>query len=438
MPDVDRDGIDSGPERVRGLAAGRKRLEKILRREPIRGTVYFLLGAITAGIVFLGWTDENPADPRDSVTWKRSTAEVVNPVSTARAATPGERQIFHWRSADGGAYRALVDGDRYQTHASGEIERLDKIRADQIVETDKLLRADLRPVLDGVEKRVTDYGDWMYNWWTAWILLGQAFGWTWQGILDGDILKLPDAVQAQLTLEIRQQYNSIVLRPEVLEPQMQALLDRAVGGVQREILQICGRNNALLSRYIRDEAREVERLDPRQGWTPVAAPADAVADVASTCGFLGAEEGNRLVGELMATKPMSNLDAGVNEVIVRLSRPFATKLVSFMVLPVVATALAGGVAIPIVGFPAGVLAGLLTGGAVSALVVGFSTSAAVDWILTRTDEAFSRQTFEGNLRKAVTTAADDFESRVADAVERYVNRQYLKIATTMAGRESQP
>jgi hypothetical protein len=219
---------------------------------------------------------------------------------------------------------------------------------------------------------------------------------------------------------------------------MQALLDRAVGGVQREILQICGRNNALLSRYIRDEAREVERLDPRQGWTPVAAPADAVADVASTCGFLGAEEGNRLVGELMATKPMSNLDAGVNEVIVRLSRPFATKLVSFMVLPVVATALAGGVAIPIVGFPAGVLAGLLTGGAVSALVVGFSTSAAVDWILTRTDEAFSRQTFEGNLRKAVTTAADDFESRVADAVERYVNRQYLKIATTMAGRESQP
>ncbi len=131
---------------------------------------------------------------------------------------------------------------------------------------------------------------------------------------------------------------------------------------------------------------------------------------------------------------MSNLDAGVDEVIVRLSRPFATKLISFMVLPVVTTAVAGGIAVPIIGLPAGALAGLLAGGAVSALVIGFSASAAVDWLLTRADEALSRQAFEVDLRGAVRRAADTFEVRVASTMGQYVERQYRQLALNAFGR----
>ena len=130
---------------------------------------------------------------------------------------------------------------------------------------------------------------------------------------------------------------------------------------------------------------------------------------------------------------MSNLDASVDKVIVRLSRPFATKLISFMVLPVITTVVAGGIAIPFVGVPAGALAGLLAGGTVNALVIGFSASAAVDWLLTRTDEALSRQAFEVELRGAVRQAADSFEALVVRTMEQYVERENHQLAVNAFG-----
>jgi hypothetical protein len=141
-----------------------------------------------------------------------------------------------------------------------------------------------------------------------------------------------------------------------------------------------------------------------------------------------------LTAALLGDRPMSNLDAGVDAVILRLSRPFATKLISFMVLPVITTAIAGGIAVPFIGLPAGALAGLLAGGAVSALVIGFSASTAVDWLLTRADEALSREAFEAELRGAVRQAADSFEIRVANTMGQYVERQYQQLGLIAHGR----
>ena len=434
MPDDDRDNLRSPRIAVGNPRRATARLRARLESEPVRAALYFALGAVTASIVALIWSAGDMTLPEREPAMRPAIASLADPVTGALAEISADSYVFHWRDRDGVLFRAAVDADPFRQYAAEQNQRIDEARVRQRQDTVGRLRVDLRPVLDGVQARVADYGDWMYNWWTAWILLGQAIGWTWEGLLEGQIRTLPDAVQTRLTAEIRERYNAVVLRSEVVEPQIQALIDRAVAGVQREVVRACGRNDDALRTFIEHQARQIERKDAGKAWTTVEKADIAFADVASTCRFFNPDDQSSLVALLLVDRPMSHVDAGVNDVIVRLSRPFATKLISFMVLPVATTAVAGGVAIPFIGVPAGALAGVLAGGVVGAMVIGFSASAAVDWLLTRADEHFSRDDFEANLRNAVTAATVKFEAKMSTTVEQYVDRQYQQVLSTMLGR----
>ncbi len=416
-----------------GIKALMHGLRQRLATPKARAGLFFVLGAITASVVVLlslveepGLSELNPALPR-------AEGEQVAVVASAWAEAKGPQHIFHWTARDGSLLRAKVNADEYKRYAAAQQQRIDIAKTRLTRETDAWVRGRLRPALTDIEARIVDYGDWMYNWWTAWILLGQAFGWTWQGLLDGEIKNLPNIVHARLIEEIRGQYDRVVLRFEILEPQMQALVDRAVAGVQREILQICGPMEDARQNFVRGQAREIERNVPGTGWVALAKDDATATTLAPTCGTFDAADEVKLTAVLLENRPMSNLDAGVDTVIVRLSRPFATKLISYMVLPVVTTAIAGGIAVPFVGLPAGALAGLLAGGALSALIIGTSASAAVDWLLTRADEALSRKTFEADLRTAVKRAAGTFEARVVRTLGQYVELQYRQLARTAYG-----
>jgi len=437
MADADGDSDTPEPRSTIGdrVKPALQRLRGRFGTSKVRACLYFVLGALSASALGLLWSVEGPGLVDRGPLPRQVEAERIAVVATARAQAQGQQRVFHWTARDGTVFRANVDAEQYEIYATEQQGRIDVARARLTKETDAWVQGRLRPVLIGVEERVGDYGDWMYNWWTAWILLGQAFGWTWQGILDGEILNLPNVVHARLIEEIRGRYDGVVLRPEILELQMQALVDRAIAGVQREILQTCGPMNDARQNFVRGKAREIERKDPRVGWVAWASEDDTATALAPTCGAFESEDEARLTAVLLEDRPMSNLDAGVDKVIVRLSRPFATKLISFMVLPVVTTAVAGAIAVPFIGLPAGALAGLLAGGAVSALVIGFSASAAVDWLLNLADEALSRQAFEADLRSAVKRAADNFEVRVARTMEQYVERQYQQLARNAFGDE---
>ena len=349
------------------------------------------------------------------------------------------QQLFYWKNNSDDRFRATVDAAPYQKFASQQIEQISVLQSVSIKTAYAQVRADLQPMLTSIERRVSAYGDWMYNWWTAWILLAQALGWAWQGLIDGNILSLPSVLQTRLVVEIRDKYNEIVLRPELLKPQMQAILDRSIAGVQRDILEICGRHDDDLRAFVRNETSRGERYDrTTERWDAVSlgdVESRRTMSVASICQSVSLENGRGLVDELLAEKPMGDLDGGVNEVILRLSRPFATKLISFIALPLTATAIAGGIALPFVGLAGGIFAGVLAGGAVGALIIGFSTSAAVDWLLTRADEAISRENFEGNLRRAVNVAATRFEERVSVALQKHVTAQYAQVTSTILGHK---
>jgi hypothetical protein len=149
----------------------------------------------------------------------------------------------------------------------------------------------------------------------------------------------------------------------------------------------------------------------------------------------GGETGIR--PELEASLMAMSSGGPVDEVILRMARPFATKLISFVVLPIIVTALIGGIVLPLFGLLPNIISGVVTGiitGAAGALIIGFSASASVDWLLNRTDEALSRPQFESDVRSAVVSAEVDFESKVL-AVRRQSLERHLQVVTaTVVGR----
>jgi uncharacterized membrane protein YedE/YeeE len=124
-----------------------------------------------------------------------------------------------------------------------------------------------------------------------------------------------------------------------------------------------------------------------------------------------------------------------------MARPFATKLISFIVLPVIIAAVLGGILLPLFSQLPSVLANVVTGvltGALGALIIGFGASASVDWALNRTDAALNRAGFEATVRKAIISVERDFETRVLDAQQRSVDRQLEALETAMAGKAASP
>ena len=134
---------------------------------------------------------------------------------------------------------------------------------------------------------------------------------------------------------------------------------------------------------------------------------------------------------------LTGADSPINEVILRLARPFATKLISFIVLPVVAAALLGGFLLPLFGLLPNVLANVVTGiltGAAGALLIGFAASTSVDWVLSQTDAALNRAGFEVSVHKALTAAEDAFEARMLEAQQRAAERQLQTMADVLTGK----
>ena len=177
--------------------------------------------------------------------------------------------------------------------------------------------------------------------------------------------------------------------------------------------------------------------DPAQGWIPDP-PWDAqsagFAPLCDGAGKLDQPPGHPDFAQLLE---LTGADSPISDVILRLARPFATKLISFIVLPVIVAALLGGFLLPLFGLLPSVLANIVTGiltGAAGALIIGFAASTSVDWVLSRTDEALNRAGFEVSVHKAITAAEDSFEARMLESQQRAAERQLEALATILVGK----
>ena len=337
--------------------------------------------------------------------------------------------------------RAGIPSARYDEFVAAARRRIDEDQGALAAAQGNRLRTALAPVFEQIDERVSGYADWVFDWWTSWILLARTFGWTWDGLAAGSPLTLPDRIQAKLVAAVQEQFIGRVFEPRVLEPQIDAALHHEIAATREELLADCAKYQQSFADFTRSEARQVERRDPAQGWIPDPSWDRGAATFAPLCDPAGAVDEAALRAEFPVLLGLKSADSPVNDVILRMARPFATKLISFVVLPVIVAAILGGIVLPLFSQLPSVLANVVTGiltGAFGALIIGLAASASVDWLLNRTDASLNRAGFEATARKAIISTERDFASRVIDAQERAIDRQMQAAATAMAGKIAAP
>ena len=345
--------------------------------------------------------------------------------------------IFTWRDDNGILRRAGVDQAHYDEFVAAQQRQIESDARAMSVARVSRLRAGLTPIFEEIDERIPAYADWAFDWWTSWILLGKTFRWTWEGLITGSPFDMPDRVQAQLVREIEQQFAGRVIEPNVLGTNIEAAITAAQASLREEFSARCGKYQRALVEFVRREARQVERQDPAQGWVPDASWEARAAGFAPLCKADSIADQPAVRPELSQLFELTGADSPINEVILRLARPFATKLISFIVLPVVVAALLGGFLLPLFGLLPSVLANVVTGiltGAAGALLIGFAASTSVDWVLSQTDAALNRAGFEVSVHKALTAAEDAFEARMLEAQQRAAERQLQTMADVLTGK----
>ena len=397
-------------------------------------------GLVVLPLIGLVWLSRGPglsADAPAVVTAAEPPPQTAPAGDSAGAAYV----IFAWRDERGVLRRAGVDRAHYDEFVAAQQRQIEAdARAMSLARVNRL-RTGLAPIFEEIDERIPAYADWAFDWWTSWILLAKTFQWTWEGLMTGSPFDMPDRVQVRLVQEIEQQFAGRVVEPNALEAKIAAALSTAQAGVGEEFSARCGKYQRALVEFVRREARQVERQDPAQGWIPDPSWDPRSAGFAPLCDGSGKIDQPPTRPEFTQSLELTGADSPINDVILRLARPFATKLISFIVLPVIVAALLGGFLLPLFGLLPNVLANIVTGiltGAAGALIIGFATSTSVDWVLSRTDEALNRAGFEVSVHKALTAAEDSFEARLLENQQRAAEQQLQTMTTTLTGKIAVP
>jgi hypothetical protein len=341
------------------------------------------------------------------------------------------RFAIGWLGSDGAAYRGAVDARAYRDFVTNDRARAAADTSRLTAQAQARVHDAMVPPFVDVGARVPAFGAWTFDWWTSWILLGRVMRWMWDEVSSGYWLAMPERVQVRLVSDVEQEFQAIVLQPETLEPQLAAALAPGLAATRAELEALCRRHEIDVSAFVA-AATPVERRDAAGRWA-AAVPADAAAALTLGCTIDGRSSDGQLRAEIARLHERGHLDDPVNEVIVRMARPFATKLISFVVLPAIVAGLIGAFALPLLGILpnifASVAAGLLTG-ALGAGIIGFSASASVDWLLTRADELRNRAGFEVQVRRAVTARRDTLEAAIVRVHTQMIERQLRPFGET--------
>jgi hypothetical protein len=404
------------------------------RRGLLVALAVVVVALLVVALVRLDQWGEVPSGARRAALVAAQTApsDVASPPSAGPAVA-----VFIWEDEHGIRHRAAVDKRRLDEYVAARWNQLAQDERRILAVAAQELRDGLHPVFAEMEGRVPQYADWVFNWWTSWILLGRAFAWAVATLPEGPILQVPDRVQTRLVAAIRSQFNALVIDPETTIPKLKPAIEHSLGAARDELQRICRGYETALGDFVRREAQTIERSDRAGGWAADPAWNRAKAQMHVACEPPESLDDAVVRTDLQALLPAMSNGGPVDDVILRLARPFATKLISFVVLPVIVTALVAGFVLPLFGLLPGIISGVVIGiltGAAGVAIIGFSASATVDWILNRTDEALSRARFEADVRKGVTAAELDFESKIVEAQQRSIDQQLQEIIATMVGR----
>jgi hypothetical protein len=372
-----------------------------------------------AAILGLGWVWFS----KDDAARSGSPAFVDN--LSLRFITNGTRQVT-WDAGGGVIYRATVRGRALDDFVEFNRVWADERRRQLDASFQERLAIELEPVFADVEKRISEYGEWVFNWWTSYILMVRGAGAIWSEVANGGEKSLEEIVERVMADAIKERYIEIVLPPERFRPALQKAVVRASAETAQELKQAC--------------------LDMLDRFRTVVTEQGAGVELQASDGTWAVDRDwrRRLTGDVYCPTPSQTVNAtvadlqtaaestfgntgAIDDVAIRITRPVVTTIVSAGLSASSLAAVATGIGIPaaLVATPA------------MAAVLTKSAFTLVDLMLSELDEALNRTAFEAVVRGAVARARIEFEQTVHGALRAAVVRE-LGVMGIEPLRQSRP
>jgi hypothetical protein len=297
-----------------------------------------------------------------------------------------------YRQKDGQVIRVLADADAYSDFVTRYVEELEHARLQLQSKQKQRLSAALDNVFVPMQQRVKRFADWYFAYPTTYKLLWQATTSVTNHVLAIEAVSLNDAVSHDLEMYLQEQYEKIVLRPEITNSRLETAYRDALAQAQRSYINSLAGLEADFQSFVRQQTSHLD-----------VAPEDSHMELDWRSQFHklhlgeyekspeGAASGGLLaLGGAAAGKSIGG--AAGKAVFSKLSAPFVTKAVA---------AGTGGAA------------GLL-GGPVGSLV-GIAGGLGVDYLLNEGVELTQRENFIADVNDALDATQSEWEAAMQQA-----------------------
>ncbi|HYD68293.1 hypothetical protein, partial [Azospirillum sp.] len=260
-----------------------------------------------------------------------SVPEIVPASQAAAAPVPAEgagpaKAMLTWTGNDGRARRTEVDADRLRAFHHALANRLVEHRAMLAEHAGQIARDEFSPVFIQLDARVPAYTEWVFNWWTSYILLTRGLVTGVDRLVRGDLAGIQPAVQETLANYVRAEY-ALITQPDDMRPEIAAAVKSAIRALDRDVGKVCGLYGQDFRNFVLTHGGAIEVAAEPGRWAPVARDGVELTAWPSLC---------IPPAGLPATPPelyerALQLDGQINSVLIRLSRPIATTAVSLSV-----------------------------------------------------------------------------------------------------------
>ncbi|HYH20146.1 MAG TPA: hypothetical protein VD995_16160 [Azospirillum sp.] len=343
--------------------------------------------------------------------------EVVPVSQAATAPVPAEgttpaKAMLTWTGVDGRPRRTEVDADRLEAFHNALATRLAEHRAMLADHAGQIARDEFSPVFIQLDARVPAYTEWVFNWWTSYILLTRGLVAGVDRLVRGDLPGIQPAVQETLTNYVRAEY-ALITQPDDMRPEITAAVKAAIRELDRDVGKICGQYGQEFRNFVLAHGGAIEAAAEPGRWAPVARDGVELSAWPSLC---IPPAGLPAVPAELYERALQ-LDGQINSVLIRLSRPIATTAVSLSVS-------ASGIMAFLAGFglPVAVL-----GGPVLVFVVAKSVFYVADFLLSELDAAFNRRDFEAAVRQSLRRSEEDSEALLTRMLQQRLDDHFTAV-----------
>lgn len=337
------------------------------------------------------------------------------------------RRMISWDGPGAVRYRATVSGRSYENFLAQARARASTVRASAEAKFGERLNEEMRPVFADVEARVPDYGEWVFNWWTSYILLVRGLGAIWDQVANGSEQGLEEIAQNVMADEIKARYIQIVLPPDEFRPALRTAVASAVEAARSELRQACDELRLRFAAFLLENAGAVEFQTAANSWAPDRGWGARVSEN-RLCPSAGRHLDAAAADLEAGYDETFGVTGAIDDVAIRITRPFVTTIVS---AGLSASSMAG-IAVSL-GFPPALVA-------TPAMMAVLTKSAftLVDLVLSQLDETLNRANFEAVVRDAVARSRTRFEANATRTTREAVARELDDLGLTARRVSARP